>query len=117
MVPLSRMNPSCVILITGETWKAKLFVASSALYESQWTELLYFCICCFIFQHLCNKTFLSKKAVLKSYSSLDSLIHAVCVLQSTLRNCEMSAETTVSPVAALLPGLCFPMQNNDSFCS
>lgn len=35
MVPLSGMNPSCVILITGETWKTKLLVASNALYESQ----------------------------------------------------------------------------------
>lgn len=34
-------------LITREAQKAKLFVASNALYESQWSKLLYFCISSF----------------------------------------------------------------------
>lgn len=64
-----------------------------------------------------NKTFLSKKVVLKSYSRLDSAIRALCVLQSARRSCPTSAGTAVSPGAALLPVPRFPVRNNDSFCS
>lgn len=55
MLPLIRMTCLCVILITGKTWEAKLFVASRALYVSQWTESLYFCKLFHILTCLHNK--------------------------------------------------------------